>query len=153
MSPPSAKKVTSKATLHYFNFREKKTENRREESKTKCVPNVTTAVESTAQTKWGKLRTTMNSPFFFTLWIITPSFCAPSKPEIYIAGLFPISGTRGEGDIGRGVLPAVNLALEHVNAHQTILPHHELKLIHNDTKVSGLHTNTFISTSDGSRIP
>ena len=86
----------------------------------------------------------MNFSLLFTLWIITPSFCTRDKPEIYIAGLFPISGTKDEGDIGRGVLPAVNLALEHVNTHRTILPHHELKLIHNDTKVSGIDINVFI---------
>ena len=68
------------------------------------------------------------------LWI-TPVLSFHEKPAIYIAGLFPVSGVKEQGDIGRGVLPAVYLALDHVNSHGTILPNHELKLIFNDTKV------------------
>ena len=60
---------------------------------------------------------------------------AGGKQKIHIAGLFPMSGSDKGGSIGRGVLPAVRLALNHVNKHPYILPNHQLELIHNDTKV------------------
>ena len=36
---------------------------------------------------------------------------------------------------GEGVLPAVQLAMNHVNEDNSILPHHRLHLIWNDTQV------------------
>ena len=59
-----------------------------------------------------------------------------SKQEIVIAGLFPMSNSIKEGEIGRGVRPAVDLALKMINKDETLLPHHNLTLIANDTQVS-----------------
>lgn len=56
------------------------------------------------------------------------------KRELYIAGLFPFTGTHGS--VGRGVKPAVDLALRHVNNDRSILPEYELKITFNDSKVS-----------------
>ncbi|XP_025087518.1 gamma-aminobutyric acid type B receptor subunit 2-like isoform X2 [Pomacea canaliculata] len=54
------------------------------------------------------------------------------KRELYIAGLFPFTGTHGS--VGRGVKPAVDLALRHVNNDRSILPEYELKITFNDSK-------------------
>ncbi len=76
------------------------------------------------------------------VWITTlaPSGVISAREPIHIAGLFPVTGEADEagggGVIGRGVLPAVHLAVDHVNTHRDILPNHELRLIYNDTKVS-----------------
>ena len=37
---------------------------------------------------------------------------------------------------GQGVLPAVDLAVEHINKDRQVLPNHRLEVIKNDTKVS-----------------
>ena len=58
------------------------------------------------------------------------------KPQyLHIAGLFPVTADSKEGQIGQGVLPAVELALQHVNAHPYILPGYDLNIIWNDTQV------------------
>ncbi|KAH3888240.1 hypothetical protein DPMN_012272, partial [Dreissena polymorpha] len=62
-----------------------------------------------------------------------------SKPEsnkgrVVIAGLFPISESVPEGLIGRGVKPAVELALHMINKEHSVLPHHTLDIIDSDTK-------------------
>lgn len=67
-----------------------------------------------------------------------------SKPEsnkgrVVIAGLFPISESVPEGLIGRGVRPAVELALDMINKEHTVLPHHTLDIIDSDTKVHCLY--------------
>ena len=54
---------------------------------------------------------------------------------LHIAGLFPVTADSKEGQIGLGVLPAVELALQHVNAHPHILPGYDLNIIWNDTQV------------------
>jgi len=46
----------------------------------------------------------------------------------YIAGLFSTS-------VGRGVLPAVRLAVQHVNTHLFLLKGFELQMYWDDTKV------------------
>ena len=56
---------------------------------------------------------------------------------LHIAGLFPVTPRDSpEGQMGLGVIPAVELALEHVNSHPRILPGIRLNLEWNDTKVS-----------------
>lgn len=57
------------------------------------------------------------------------------RKEIVIAGLFPTSEDIPEGRIGRGVRPAVELALDRVNNDSRILKDYVLKLTWNDTKV------------------
>ena len=59
-----------------------------------------------------------------------------SKKAIYIAGLFPVSEGIPEGAMGRGVLPAVQLALDHVNNHTGLLDDYHLEIIWNNTEVS-----------------
>lgn len=57
--------------------------------------------------------------------------------ELLIAGFFPTTLNLSEGAIGRGVVPAVNLALRHINSSPHFLPGYKLDIIWNDTKVSG----------------
>lgn len=61
---------------------------------------------------------------------------AEHKKSIYIAGFFPTSPDIAEGHIGRGVIPAVDLALHHINNSPHVLRGFNLDLVWNDTRVS-----------------
>ncbi|CAL1535123.1 unnamed protein product, partial [Lymnaea stagnalis] len=52
------------------------------------------------------------------------------------AGLFPWSEDIPAGSVGRGVLPAVRIALDHVNNDTRINRKYTLKMAYNDTRVS-----------------
>lgn len=54
---------------------------------------------------------------------------------LFIAGFFPTSRDIPQGAIGRGVLPAVRLALQHVN-ESPLFNKYRLDLVWNNTKVS-----------------
>ena len=56
------------------------------------------------------------------------------KRHLYIVGLFPFTGPLGS--VGRGVRPAVELALRHVNDDKSVLPGVTLHMSYNDTEVS-----------------
>lgn len=55
---------------------------------------------------------------------------------LHAAGFFPVSSKIPEGAIGRGVIPAVELALQHINDSPKILRGIHLDLVWNDTEVS-----------------
>ncbi|KMQ90509.1 gamma-aminobutyric acid type b receptor subunit 2-like protein [Lasius niger] len=78
-------------------------------------------------------------------WLLLIGECAGQKPinlggskkrDVYIAGFFPYGNHVPEGHIGRGVMPAVKLAVEHINEHPTILRDYRLHMWWNDTEVS-----------------
>ncbi|XP_011685188.1 PREDICTED: uncharacterized protein LOC105448364 [Wasmannia auropunctata] len=78
-------------------------------------------------------------------WLLLIGECASQKPinlggskkrDVYIAGFFPYGNHVPEGHIGRGVMPAVKLAVEHINEHPTILRDYRLHMWWNDTEVS-----------------
>lgn len=78
-------------------------------------------------------------------WLLMAGQCASQKPinlggskkrDVYIAGFFPYGNHVPEGHIGRGVMPAVKLAVEHINEHPTILRDYRLHMWWNDTEVS-----------------
>lgn len=79
-------------------------------------------------------------------WLMLIGECAGQKPinlgnkkrDVYIAGFFPYGNHVPEGHIGRGVMPAVKLAVEHINEHPTILRDYRLHMWWNDTEVSFL---------------
>lgn len=80
-------------------------------------------------------------------WLLLIGECAGQKPinlggskkrDVYIAGFFPYGNHVPEGHIGRGVMPAVKLAVEHINEHPTILRDYRLHMWWNDTEVSSL---------------
>ncbi|GFR92927.1 Pir1 1,3-beta-glucan-linked structural cell wall protein [Elysia marginata] len=58
-----------------------------------------------------------------------------SKPIVYIAGLFPWAGDIPAGAVGRGVLPAVHIALAHVNNDSRTDRKYTLEMAYNDTRV------------------
>ena len=59
------------------------------------------------------------------------------KLTLHAAGFFPVSTRIPEGAIGRGVIPAVELALQHINDSPMILRGIHLDLVWNDTEVRG----------------
>ncbi|XP_014479443.1 PREDICTED: gamma-aminobutyric acid type B receptor subunit 2 isoform X2 [Dinoponera quadriceps] len=93
--------------------------------------------------------TSRRSPIMLLLaacWLlIVVGQCAGQKPinlggsrkrDVYIAGFFPYGNHVPEGHIGRGVMPAVKLAVEHINEHPTILRDYRLHMWWNDTECS-----------------
>lgn len=76
-----------------------------------------------------------------TIW---STFVASQKPssatkrhDVYIAGFFPYTPIEfPEARIGRGVMPAVKLAVEHINDSPQVLRNYRLHMWWNDTQVS-----------------
>ncbi|CAH1118642.1 unnamed protein product [Phaedon cochleariae] len=73
------------------------------------------------------------------LWIFLRC-CDFQKPnvdnrrhDVYIAGFFPYGRGVENSDTGRGVMPSVKLALDHVNEHSAILRNYRLHMWWNDT--------------------
>ncbi|XP_035777625.1 gamma-aminobutyric acid type B receptor subunit 2-like isoform X2 [Anopheles albimanus] len=56
------------------------------------------------------------------------------RMDVYIAGFFPYGESVEHGQTGRGVMPSVKLALDHVNEHSTILRNYRLHMWWNDTE-------------------
>ncbi|KFB46262.1 AGAP004595-PA-like protein [Anopheles sinensis] len=54
--------------------------------------------------------------------------------DVYIAGFFPYGEGVENSETGRGVMPSVKLALDHVNEHSTILRNYRLHMWWNDTE-------------------
>ncbi|CAD5123050.1 DgyrCDS11431 [Dimorphilus gyrociliatus] len=51
---------------------------------------------------------------------------------LFIGGIFPMTGGWGGG---KGCKPAVEMALEHVNKREDILPGYRLEMVANDSQV------------------
>ncbi|KAJ8687221.1 hypothetical protein QAD02_023015 [Eretmocerus hayati] len=68
--------------------------------------------------------------------------CVGQKPlnlgakrrDLYIAGLFPYARHVPEGVIGRGVMPSVELAIQHINENPNYLRNFRLHMWANDTQ-------------------
>ncbi|KAK9753072.1 hypothetical protein QE152_g3613 [Popillia japonica] len=58
------------------------------------------------------------------------------RHDVYIAGFFPFGKGVENADTGRGVMPSVKLALDHVNEHTSVLRNYRLHMWWNDTMVS-----------------
>ncbi|XP_073977226.1 gamma-aminobutyric acid type B receptor subunit 2 isoform X2 [Rhodnius prolixus] len=56
------------------------------------------------------------------------------RHDLYIAGFFPYGRHVPESHIGRGVMPAVKLALDHINDNPTVLRNYRLHMWWNDTQ-------------------
>ncbi|KAK6639983.1 hypothetical protein RUM43_008260 [Polyplax serrata] len=72
-------------------------------------------------------------------YIINPrssNVAGSKKHDVYIAGFFPFDEAVAESEIGRGVLPAVRLAVDHINDNPTVLRNYILHLWWNDTKIA-----------------
>lgn len=58
------------------------------------------------------------------------------RHDVYIAGFFPFSPEMlPETATGRGVMPAVKLAIEHINENSAVLRNYRLHMWWNDTQV------------------
>lgn len=68
------------------------------------------------------------------LTLLSLATCQERSKTLYIAGFFPTSRDIPQGSIGRGVLPAVKLALQHVN-ESPLFTKYKLDLVWNNTKV------------------
>ena len=75
-------------------------------------------------------------------------FRVEAAQNVYFAGFFPMTGENKE-DISGGIMPAINLAIRHINDSPDILPNYKLDMLWNDTKVENkdLHLNTHFLTS------
>ena len=78
-----------------------------------------------------------------TIWSAFVSCQKPSsvtkRHDVYIAGFFPYTPREfPESRIGRGVMPAVKLAVEHINDSPQVLRNYRLHMWWNDTKVSDI---------------
>ncbi|CAK1546598.1 unnamed protein product [Leptosia nina] len=56
------------------------------------------------------------------------------RTDVYIAGFFPFGKGVENSNTGRGVMPSVKLALDHVNEHDTVLRNYRLHMWWNDTE-------------------
>jgi len=65
------------------------------------------------------------------------------RQDVYIAGFFPVADKVRESSLGRGVMPSVRLAVEHINENRTVLRNYRLHMWWNDTQVSLRRTYTF----------
>ncbi len=52
--------------------------------------------------------------------------------DVYFAGFFPMLGN--EKSIGGGIMPAIDLAIRHINESPDILPDYKLHMLWNDTE-------------------
>ncbi|CAH1111941.1 unnamed protein product [Psylliodes chrysocephalus] len=55
------------------------------------------------------------------------------RHDVYVAGFFPYGRGVENSDTGRGVMPSVKLALDHVNEHSSVLRNYRLHMWWNDT--------------------
>ncbi len=53
------------------------------------------------------------------------------KIPLYLGAFFPVGGSWD----GAGIIPAVEMALDHINANPNILVDYDLRMVWNDTKV------------------
>lgn len=63
------------------------------------------------------------------------NFMTGKRHDVYIAGFFPYDKSVAESAIGRGVMPAVKLAVDHINENPTVLRNYLLHMWWNDTQV------------------
>jgi gamma-aminobutyric acid type B receptor len=67
-----------------------------------------------------------------------PHLPGNKRRDVYIAGFFPYGRHIPESRVGRGVMPSVMLAVDHINENPTVLRNYMLHMYWNDTEV-GCH--------------
>ncbi|KAG7202410.1 hypothetical protein KM043_018726 [Ampulex compressa] len=77
------------------------------------------------------------------LWLGGILTCDGQKPinlggvkrrDVYIAGFFPYGSHVPESHVGRGVMPSVKLAVDHINEDPMVLRNYRLHMWWNDTE-------------------
>nr|CAD7263010.1 unnamed protein product [Timema shepardi] len=58
------------------------------------------------------------------------------RRDVYIAGFFPYGRHIPESRVGRGVMPSVMLAVDHINENPTVLRNYMLHMYWNDTEAN-----------------
>ncbi|XP_050310486.1 gamma-aminobutyric acid type B receptor subunit 2 isoform X2 [Anthonomus grandis grandis] len=71
--------------------------------------------------------------FNFEMCILQKPNVDARRHDVYIAGFFPFGKGVENSETGRGVMPSVKLALDHVNEHSQILRNYRLHMWWNDT--------------------
>ena len=91
----------------------------------------------------------LGGPLLLRLLVVATSAAAASrdghKEDIHIAGFFPMTASHSglnsdgsdPGELGRGVMHAVELAVKHVNKARDVLPNVKLHVTWNNTQVGG----------------
>lgn len=97
-------------------------------SKTTCISTSTTTTMTTV------VQTMVIALCLFQHWVDGSRPGAGHRLDVYIAGFFPYGEGVENSDTGRGVMPSVKLALDHVNEHSTILRNYRLHMWWNDTE-------------------
>lgn len=78
------------------------------------------------------------------LWLDAILTCSGQKPinlggvkkrDVYIAGFFPYGSHVPESHVGRGVMPSVKLAVDHINENPIVLRNYRLHMWWNDTEI------------------
>ena len=104
---------------------------------TKMAPNSITSRRYHYQGYAREIKTLL--AMFIACLLTTPGFVnskdTTKDRPIHVTGLFPLSSQDESGKLGRGVLPAVELAMEHVKQSEDVLQGYELVTSFNDTKV------------------
>lgn len=80
------------------------------------------------------MQTTVVALCLFLDWVDGSRPGAGHRLDVYIAGFFPYGEGVENSETGRGVMPSVKLALDHVNEHSTILRNYRLHMWWNDTE-------------------
>jgi gamma-aminobutyric acid type B receptor len=70
-----------------------------------------------------------------------PNIAGNKRLDVYIAGFFPYGSHIPESRVGRGVMPSVMLAVDHINGSPTVLRNYMLHMYWNDTEVGSLSFN------------
>ncbi|CAH0382876.1 unnamed protein product [Bemisia tabaci] len=99
-------------------------------------------------------------------WVLSAlaAWCLCQRPaglakrhDVYIAGFFPFARHVAESRLGRGVMPAVKLAVDHINDCPTVLRNYRLHMWWNDTEpldvrkhpIDKLHKETGLESNIG----
>jgi gamma-aminobutyric acid type B receptor len=64
-----------------------------------------------------------------------PNLPGNKRRDVYIAGFFPYGSHIPESRVGRGVMPSVMLAVDHINENPAVLRNYMLHMYWNDTEV------------------
>ncbi len=106
-------------------------------AQTQIVPANTTEIIPSTRTSYNVEHEPTSSEYYLpstTASTATSDVQVTSDTRIplYLSAYFTLGGAWD----GSGILPAVEMALDHINENADVLPGYELKMVWNDTRVS-----------------